>query len=187
MKKRNTTIFAFLLLAAVGIGVGYAALSQQFNVGGTVTLDKGQAQKEFTEEVIFADIADADLKYFKADNTSKAKVEGDSAVLDAAKHKVTWTVKTLAAKGEKATLSLTVLNQSDVEATIQNITEWTNSSNGLFSVTDDLKTKDLTLSAKNGETVDSVTFTITIEMLKDVTADEATDYTFGFSFVAKTA
>ena len=187
MKKRNTTIFAFLLLAAVGMGVGYAALSQQFNVGGTVTIEKVQAQKEFTEEVIFAEIADADLNYFKADGSAKAKVEGDKAVLDTAKHNVTWTVKTLAAKGEKATLSLTVLNQSDVEATIQNITAWTNSSNGLFSVTDDLSTKDLVLSAKDDQTVDSVTFTITITMLKDVTADEATDYTFGFSFVAKTA
>ena len=40
MKKRNTTIFAFLLLAAVGMGVGYAALSDEVKLGGEIGVIK---------------------------------------------------------------------------------------------------------------------------------------------------
>ena len=47
MKKRNTTIFAFLLLAAVGMGVGYAAFTQDFLVDGDIIVNTSQAEKEF--------------------------------------------------------------------------------------------------------------------------------------------
>ena len=53
MKKRNTTIFAFLLLAAVGMGVGYAAFSQAFDITGTININTSQAEEEFKEEIIF--------------------------------------------------------------------------------------------------------------------------------------
>ena len=40
MKKRNTAIATFLLLAAVSLGVGYAALTDSFNIHGDVGANK---------------------------------------------------------------------------------------------------------------------------------------------------
>ena len=40
MKKRNTVIATFLLLAAVSLGVGYAALTDSFNIHGDVGANK---------------------------------------------------------------------------------------------------------------------------------------------------
>ena len=53
MKKRNTTIFAFLLLAAVGMGVGYAALTDNLGINGNATVELSKfkdiwSKNEFT-------------------------------------------------------------------------------------------------------------------------------------------
>ena len=63
MKKRNTTIFAFLLLAAVGMGVGYAALTTELEMIGQVGIKNEQAQEEFTKEVTY--VKDAEVISYK--------------------------------------------------------------------------------------------------------------------------
>ena len=52
MKKRNTTIFAFLLLAAVGMGVGYAALTDTLSLSATVS-GTGVNDNDITDSKIF--------------------------------------------------------------------------------------------------------------------------------------
>ena len=114
MKKRNTTIFAFLLLAAVGMGVGYAALTQEMGVNGDVVLKNDQAQEEFTESIVFQENP--------AIVSSNATAAADAIVLDGTRHNATWTINSLAAKGDTTKATFTILNEGDVDAYIKSVT-----------------------------------------------------------------
>ena len=172
MKKRNTTIFAFLLLAAVGMGVGYAAFSQPFSVGGTIKVNTSEAEQEFQKEIIFSA---ASAETDKAD-ANKANVS-ESITLDAAKHIATLEVANLQAKGDICTVQLTVENNSDLPAVISGYTLTDTADTSLFKIT----VQD---TLKNGATIDAdggtLPFTVTIEMLKDPVKTESYSFTIGF-------
>lgn len=51
MKKRKTALLGFLLTAMLGIGVGYAAVTDVLDVTGKVEITEQAAAKQFDEEV----------------------------------------------------------------------------------------------------------------------------------------
>lgn len=175
MKKRNTTIFAFLLLAAVGMGVGYAAFTQDFLVDGDIIVNTSQAEKEFKEEIIFTAHSASTVK---ADTTLGTVAETTS--LSNNDHTATLTINNLQAKGDICTASFTVTNKSDLPAVIDAYAAPVSPDASLFEITvqDTLK-DDATLAAKGG----SITFTVTIEMLKDPIKSESYAFTVGFNAV----
>lgn len=183
MKKRNTTIFAFLLLAAVGMGVGYAALTQNMGVKGDVVLKTGQAQDEFTESIHYQDNPVID--------SSNKKAGTDTIVLDSTKHNATWTINSLAAKGDTTKATFTILNEGDVNAYIKSVTipgvgevAAAKGQNSIYSITVTGLTAGQpttsTLKALEG----TVSFSVEVTMLVDPTAEET--YTFNIGFVAET-
>ena len=178
MKKRNTTIFAFLLLAAVGMGVGYAAFSQEFDVNGTVKVNTSQAEEEFKKEIIFTN-ATAEVQ--KAGGVAAGE-NPTTATIDAGAHSVTWTINALQAKGDKCIGTFTITNNSDLAAKIDAYA-LTNDHSDLFSVTVANIANENVIAAKTAnDDTDTLTFTVTVEMLKDPTATE--DYTFNVGFNA---
>ena len=181
MKKRNTTIFAFLLLAAVGMGVGYAEFSQNFKINGSFEVNTTQAEKEFQKEIIFTQAEAVVTKI----NPSESSAEPTKVELDDAKHTVTWTINDLQAKGDKCVGTFTVTNNSDLPAQIEAYAKSDNG-NGLFLVTVNNMENGKTLAAKTADdNTDQITFTVTVEMLKDPTSSQA--YTFSVGFTASLA
>lgn len=179
MKKRNTTIFAFLLLAAVGMGVGYAAFSQEFDVNGTVKVNTTQASEEFSKEIIFT-AASATVE--KAGGVPAGE-NPTTATIDAGAHSVTWTINALQAKGDKCVGTFTVTNNSDLAAQISAYAKSQQEGTaGLFSILVEGLAGNERLEAKNDTNSDEITFKVTVEMLKDPT--EKADYTFNVGFNA---
>lgn len=181
MKKRNTTIFAFLLLAAVGMGVGYAAFSQEFDVNGTLNIKTSQAEEEFKEEIIFTA---ASAVVTKANNEAAA-ADATTTTIEDGKHTVTWTINDLQAKGDKCVGTFTVTNNSDLAAKIEAFAN-TNNNADLFSVTVNNMENGKTLAAATAsDDLDQITFTVTVEMLRDPITTQA--YTFNVGFTASLA
>ena len=177
MKKRNTTIFAFLLLAAVGMGVGYAALTQDLGVKGNVNINQEQAQKEFSMQVKYVD-NDEKITYLDAKGNAKAANSADKVSYDGDLHNATWTINTLAAKGETGKITLTVTNESDVAATISaDSTKISNNGSTYFTVAHTLT--DNTPLAVGA----SITFDVTIKMENDYTSETAGSFEFTFGFI----
>ena len=55
MKKRRNLIISLLLVAALALGIGYAALlNDQLDIGGTAEVDGGDMSKEFDSLVYFS-------------------------------------------------------------------------------------------------------------------------------------
>lgn len=183
MKKRNTTIFAFLLLAAVGMGVGYAALTQEMGVHGDVVLKNDQAQDEFTESIVFQENP--------AIVSSNAKAGADVIVLDGTKHNATWTINSLAAKDDTTKATFTILNKGDVDAYIKSVTipgigetAKADGQDSVYSIT----VTGLTAGQPTTPTLEAlegtVSFSVEVKMLVDPTDNKT--YSFDIGFVAET-
>lgn len=159
MKKRNTTIFAFLLLAAVGMGVGYAAISQEFKVGGDITVDVDKANEELEAEVYFSEVK----------KQEKCTVTIDSSD----KHKASIDVNGLELRGETATGTLVIKNDFELPVNVQDIQFTENTNKTEFTVAYTLSNE--TIAA--GQTVE-LTFTIKLNV---VPTEQLTD-SFGLTF-----
>ena len=100
MKKRRTLIIALLLVAAMMLGIGYAALSRELIVSSTAILNpnKDDFQIEFTD----------------ADSSDDEKA---TASIAASKTTANYEVKGLSKKGDSVTLTYVVTNNTeDVDA-----------------------------------------------------------------------
>ena len=53
MNKRRSIIAAFLVVAILAIGVGYAAVSDTLSIGGMIAATQGGAQNQFDVDVYF--------------------------------------------------------------------------------------------------------------------------------------
>ena len=54
MKKRRTFIVSMLLVAALALGIGYAALSDTLDINGTADVNQSQAEADFDLNVYFS-------------------------------------------------------------------------------------------------------------------------------------
>lgn len=126
MKKRNLVIVAFMLVAAMTIGVGYAALSANLMITGTAILDLAVAEDQITENVyISAGTAQCDGTHLfdKEGNEITNYSYADKSLKDFSGEKlvnVSFAVNTLAQIGQQVTFTYTITNDSSegVEATV---------------------------------------------------------------------
>ena len=58
MKNRKVIVTAFLLVAVMLLGVGYAAVSDTLNFNGDATISNDQVQKEFDLDVKIAAVSE---------------------------------------------------------------------------------------------------------------------------------
>ena len=178
MKNRKTVIVAFLLVAALILSVGYAALSDSLTIIGNAHIDIAQAENNY----------DAKVRFTAAEvvaNTGGTGSADDVVSFNA--DDATFTANSLAEKGESVTFKFTITSDSNVETKITvNPTKLSgaanpsNSNENIFEVTYEYSETDMTIAA-NGGTMDVF---VTVEVIAPVTA--ATSATFGIELTATT-
>ena len=105
MKNRKTIIVAFLLVAALCLGIGYAALTDTLNINGTANISKGAAETEFDEDVYFTSAS--------GNGCSAAIADGNKP--DAATLTITDGMGVL---GDYVTATYTVQNEGEKPVTV---------------------------------------------------------------------
>lgn len=159
MKNRKGLI-AFLVLAVMLLGVGYAALTDTLDITGSADVNQSAAEEAFNEDI-----------YFSA---AVANEEGNTASINADNNdKASFTAKTLKGKGDKVTFTFTIKNDGDVAATVTPKLNATlgNTNPEYFSLTSDWGGEAKTLAA-GGE----LTYTLTVELLKTPTETVAASF-----------
>ena len=175
MKNRKFVVAAFLLAAAMLLGVGYAALTDTLTIIGNAHIDIDQANKTFDERIYFS-AAEATSTTGTGTVTDVASFTADDA---------TYTANKLAVTGQKSVFTFTITNDSNVDAKISvaptklsGDTNPSNSNTEKFQVEYAYSNNDMTV-AKNGGTI-QVTVTVTLQ--EPVTS--ATSATFGIELTA---
>ena len=111
MKKRRTLIISMLLIAALCLGIGYAAVAatDELTIGGTISADKTLMNNEFDEDVYFSAV-DTDTSNLKTSSaTVSATITPDGAPNNGGDVGV-FTVTGLAEVGESVTATYTIQN-----------------------------------------------------------------------------
>ena len=153
MKNRRNVVVAFMLVAVMLLGVGYAALTDTLDINGTVDVNQSAAEEAFNEDIFFsAAVAN------EAGNTASVNADNND--------KASFTINTFKGKDDVATFTFTIKNNGDVDA---NVTPKLNASLGntnpeYFSIESDWDGATKTLAA-GGE----ITYTLTVTMLKTPT------------------
>ena len=174
MKNRKFVVVAFLVVAAMLLGIGYAALTDTLTIIGNAHIDHDVANKTFDERIYFS----------AAEATSTT---GTGTVADTASYNsddATYTANKLALVNEVSVFTFTIKNDSNVDAIIsvadKKLSGDANPSNSnaeKFEVT--YEYPDGQTIAKLGGTIDVV---VTVKVKVPVTA--ATSATFGIELTA---
>lgn len=174
MKNRKTIIVAFLLVAAMAIGVGYAALTDTLTIIGNAHIDLDEANKTFDEKVYFS-------------GSAASATTGSGTTDDVASHTAddaTFTANKLAVVDEYSVFTFTITNDSNVDALISvNTTKLSGVANP-SNTNEDKFTVEYTYPdgmtvAKNGGTIQVI---VTVTVREPVTS--ATSATFGVELTA---
>ena len=174
MKNKKKVVVAFLLVAVMLLGVGYAALTDTLTIIGNAHIDIDTANKTFDEKV-----------YFSASEATSTTGTGSTA--DTASHTAddaTFTANKLATVGQQSVFTFTITNDSNVDAVISvAATKLSGAANPSNSNTDKFTVEysypDGMNIAKNGGTIDVV---VTVTVKEPVTS--ATSATFGIELTA---
>ena len=174
MKNRKFIVVAFLIVAVMLLGVGYAALTDTLTIIGNAHIDVDTANKTFDEKVYFSDA--------KASSSTGTGTTAD--VVSYSSDDATYTANRLATVGETSVFTFTIKNDSNVDAEISvNTTKLSGDANPSNSNSDKFTVAysypDGTTIAKNGGTIDVV---VTVTVAEPVTS--ATSATFGIELTA---
>lgn len=153
MKNRKTIIVAFVLVACMLVGVGYAALSDVLDITGTADVNQSAAEEAFNEDVHFS--------------AAVANETGNTASVNADNNdKASFTANTLKGANDVATFTFTIVNEGDVDATVTPTLSATagNTMPEYFAISSDWNGQAKTLAAGQ-----SLTYTVTVKLLKTPT------------------
>ena len=112
MKNRRIVIAAFLCVAMLVVGVGYAALSGHLTLRGEASFNKDAAEDGFIENIVFSEAAVKD----GTGGSAKTDTIVDSATANM--QEASFTVKTLAVQDESVTFTYKLTNNNLVAAYI---------------------------------------------------------------------
>ena len=176
MKNRKIVVVAFLLIAVLLLGVGYAALTDTLTIIGNAHIDVDTANATFDERIKFVD----------SEATSST---GTGTKADVASHNdddATYTVNKLAVVGEKSVFTFTIRNDSNVDAKISvGANKLSGSANPSNSNTDKFTVEysypdGMDVAKLGGE----IRVVVTVTVKNPVTS--ATSATFGIELTATT-
>ncbi len=166
MKNRKIVVVAFLLIAMLLLGVGYAALTTTLTIIGNAHIDMDQAGTNFDERVYFS-VAEAVSSTGTGSTPDVAGgVGGDDG---------TFTANRLATKGETSTFLFTIQNDSNVPAAIS-ISEQTNTNETAFKVTYSYSIDDKVIPSGG-----SMDITVVVEVIDAITVDTSGTFTIVYS------
>lgn len=117
MKKRRSTIVAVLLVLALALGIGYAALSRELVIGSEANLapDQNDFDIVFTNATIEKKAADDDSFSGADESWGTASVTGGGK-------NAHYTLTGLSEIGDKARMTFTITNQTaDVDAALMSV------------------------------------------------------------------
>ena len=166
MKKRRTLIIALLLVAALCLGIGYAAVSETLLWNGTIENDAVEFSVKFetTAKTAVSGAGDAE---------DEAKILSLSHPGDPGGRTVAPAVDGLTVVGDSVTFTYTVKNYSNVIVELKELT--TDFTNDYFKLTvgdwdktvldvNDTAVVDITVELiKVSDVIETATFTITAE------------------------
>ncbi len=169
MRNRKTVIVAFMLVAVMLLGIGYAALTDTLTINGTAGVNLDDTSEVFDEDIYFSKVISGD---------------GCTAVINDDPDTGTITVADGALKevGDEVIATYTIKSESDLDVLITKPTvanaKITNNNPEYFDVYVNWVPESMTLAA--GSTVDVV---VTVKLIKTASADQ--DVTFGITFDAE--
>lgn len=145
MKNRKTVVVAFLLVAAMLLGVGYAALTDVLDITGSADVNQSAAEESFNEDI-----------YFTA---AVANQSGNTASVNADNNdKASFTANTLKGANDTATFTFTITNAGDVDAVVTPAIK-SNTNDTYFAISSDWAGQPKELLAGQ-----SLTYTVTVTL-----------------------
>lgn len=165
MKNRKTVVVAFLLVAAMLMSVGYAALTTTLNITGDAAVAEAAANEAFNADISF--------------KSAQANATGDTATTTDGSDIATFDVSSLKGKNDTATFTFVIQNKGDLNATMSAPTITISGANaGYFTAVGSFDTTNL---AAGG----TVTYTVTVTL--NNTPTEAISATFAVELTATSA
>lgn len=168
MKKRRTLIISLLLVAALALGIGYAALSDVLDIQGTAEISANSAQETFNQDVYFSDVSSGAgyTASINADNNDKAS----------------FTATGFSDVGDKIFITFTIKNDSSHYEALVTPKLLQNSNAEYFKLTSDWNSTAQTIGINGTKTI-----TVTVELLKLPTISEGlTSASFNIELTAVT-
>ena len=171
MKKRRSTIIALLLVAALALGIGYAALTDDLFITGSAGIKQEHAEDAFGADVYF----------------TRAVISGEkgTATIGADTHseandQITITAAEGAFKGagDSVLTTVEITNAGDLAASVK-LNSALASNAEYFEVTTNWGTEDKVIAAGA-----KVTFEVYITCIKTPTSDVSTTFDIGFTATA---
>lgn len=168
MKNRKTVVVAFLLVAVMLMGVGYAALTDVLDITGSAEVNQSAAEEAFNQDIHFAV------------NGAVANDDGNTASVNADNNdKASFTANNLKGKNDTASFTFTIVNTGDVDAVVTPAISNTNEA--FFSITGDWDGQAKTLKAGG-----TLTYNVTVTMLKTPTDTINGSFTIELTAVSTT-
>ena len=173
MKKRRTLIISLLLIAALALGIGYAATSGNLTINGTVSTQRQEFAVYFTQAVL-KDCTDGVVAKVETNTEVKTDETTDLGTLKSVQLDITG----MKVVGDSVTVTFTVENHNAFPMYINNISV-TNAETNAFAVTtslDNVATQPITL-AESGQEGDSTTVDVTVTVDDFVSEDIKQSFT----------
>lgn len=188
MKNRKIIVTAFLLIACMVIGVGYAAVTDNFTINGHATISDQGANDAFNEDIRFMGVvvggevlsdvlASANLGY-----TASCNVPLDEA---------SFHINDLKKVGDTKTITFRVGNYGEIDSTLKlDVTNPTGTNTvsvpggnpaSPFSVTYDLVNNTSLPKAVNATTPSYVDIKVTVTVTDAVVVETTADFVFKFT------
>lgn len=150
MKRRRTLIISLLLVAALALGIGYAALSVDLTVSGSVTNSPHPIDVVYKSGAI-------------TDGNDAAKTASNIVCTEGAQS-ATFSAAGLVHADDTVTATFTVINRNQYKVTLAAPTVTSNSNSAYYAVSTQLPDNATSVEVPAGETA---TFTVTVKMLKN--------------------
>jgi len=154
MKKRRSLVISFLLVAALTLGIGYAALSDVLDIQGTAEISTGAMEEAFNQDV-----------YFSAAVANEPATGSTTSIVADNNDKATFTAKGFTQVGDKITFTYTIKNDSEHYASDVTPKLLQNSNEEYFDIYSDWQSQTQRIDAGGEKTL-----TLTVELVKLPTA-----------------
>lgn len=184
MKNRKLIITAFLVIACMAIGIGYAAVTDYFTINGQATISEQSASDAFNEDIRFEGIVvDGNVQSDVLAGANLGYTASCNVPLDQASFHIT----SFKGQGDSKTIVFRVKNFGDVASVLKLNPSLaaTNSNETVFDVTYKLGSDSGaevafpaagTPLAANAE----VDIYVTVTVANSVTAETSADFVFNF-------
>ena len=174
MKKRRTVIIAALLVAALALGIGYAAVSDDLLIGGNAAISVTHADEAFEADVYFAKaIMSSDKGTATITELATGTGDNDKIYIEVADG-------ALKGAGDSVICAIEIANTGDIDAVVTLTPAVITNDSQYFSVTTNWNNNSATVASGN-----VADLTVTISCIK--TPLEAVDMEFALNLTADPA